>query len=63
MKTVDTLLVGLDYSHGKDKTVLIIGRKKKKEQFEVINAFQGKEALDIYEKLVNGPNVVKDESN
>lgn len=47
MKSSDTLLVGFDHSHG-DIAVLIIGRK----DAQIINQFQGKEAEELYKKLV-----------
>lgn len=50
-KNFDTLLVGFDHSHG-DIAVLIIGRKEAGENIQVINQFQGKEAEELYKKLV-----------
>lgn len=51
MKTVDSVIVSWDFSHSQDKHILLVGRKTPKHDVEVINAFQGKEAHDIYEKL------------
>lgn len=51
MKSSDTLLVGFDHSHG-DIAVLIIGRKDTGEKVQIINQFQGKEAEELYKKLV-----------
>ena len=51
-KTSDSLIVGFDSSAGKDGTVLIVGRKKPREAVDVINAFNGEEALELYKKLV-----------
>lgn len=51
MNTSDTLLIGFDHSHG-DIAVLIIGRKEPDEAVKVINQFQGKEAEEMYQKLV-----------
>ena len=45
----DTILVSFDYTHG-DIPVLIVGRKKKGE-IEVINAFKGEEAKELYQRL------------
>lgn len=45
----DTILVSFDYTHG-DVPVLIVGRKKKGE-IEVINAFKGEEAKELYQRL------------
>lgn len=47
----DTLLVSISFSD-KDTGVLVVGRKRKNESIEIINAFQGEEALDLYKKLV-----------
>lgn len=52
MKTTDSLLIGYDFTHGKDNTVLVVGRKRPNESVEVINAFQGEEAKELYLKLI-----------
>lgn len=49
--THGAFIVSWDFSHGQDKDILLVGRKTPKHDVEVINAFQGKEARDIYEKL------------
>jgi hypothetical protein len=49
--TYGSLLVGWDYSHGKDEMVLIVGQKRMNESVEIINAFHGKDAEELYEKL------------
>lgn len=49
--THGALIVAWDFSHNEDDRVLLVGRKMPKDDVEVINAFQGKEAHDIYEKL------------
>lgn len=45
----DTFLISFDYTHG-DMPVLIVGRKGKSE-IDIINAFKGKEAKELYQKL------------
>lgn len=50
-KISDTLLVAIDF-HDPDHGVLVIGRKKPKQAIEIVNAFQDKEALELYKKLV-----------
>lgn len=50
-ETNGAVVVSWDFSHDSDKGVLIVGRQIKKEM-KVINAFQGQEARDIYEKLI-----------
>lgn len=53
METTDTILVGYNnFTHGEDVSVLIVGRKQANQTVEIINAFQGKEAEDLYKKLI-----------
>ena len=47
----DTLLVSISFSD-KDTGVLVIGRKRKNQSIDIVNAFQGEEALDLYNKLI-----------
>ena len=51
-KTHGAVIVSWDFSHNGDKHILLVGRKTPKHDVEVINAFQGKEAHDIYDKLM-----------
>lgn len=46
----ESLIIGVDFSK-RDDGVLIVGRQKN-GKITIINAFQGKEAFDIYEKLI-----------
>lgn len=48
----DTILVSVDFTNGKDTGVLVVGRKRPNQSVEIINAFQGKEAEDLYSKLI-----------
>lgn len=48
----DTLLIGVDFTHNKDTGVLVVGRKQKGGIVEIVNAFQGKEAEELYKKLI-----------
>ena len=50
-KDQDTLLAGFDHTHG-DIAVLIIGRKEYDGKVQIVNQFQGKEAEELYERLV-----------
>lgn len=50
--TSGAVIVSWDFSHTPDKHILLVGRKTPRADVEVINAFQGKEAHDIYEKLI-----------
>lgn len=47
----DTLLVSISFSD-KDTGVLVVGRKRKNQSIEIVNAFQGDKALELYKKLV-----------
>ena len=47
----DTIMVSVDFSSG-DIGVMIVGRKDPKNSVEIINAFQGDEAKELYLKLV-----------
>ena len=53
MTTSDTLLIGFDHRPFElDNTILIVGRKSKGEEIEIINAFQGEEAKELYQRLI-----------
>ena len=57
----DCVLVSIDKSNGTDHTVLVVGRKRPNGSVEIVNAFQGQEAIDMYNKLITkpgGPNYV-----
>lgn len=49
---IDTLLISINIPTNGDKTVLIVGRKKPNESLDIVNAFQGKDAVDIYNQLI-----------
>lgn len=49
--TNGAVIVSWDLSHGVDKAILLVAKQTKGE-VDVINAFQGQEALDIYKKLL-----------
>lgn len=51
MKSTDSVIVSWDFSRGKDVGVLIVGSQKN-GQIEVINAYQGAEAYELYRKLI-----------
>ena len=46
------VIVSWAFTRGRDVGVLIVGRQTK-GNVEIVNAFQGDEAFDIYEKLTN----------
>lgn len=47
-----SVIVSWDFSKGKDVGVLLVGKKVPGKDVEIINAFQGQEAVDIYKKLM-----------
>ena len=56
----DSILVGFNRSKDGDNTVLIVGRKRPNKSVDIINAFEGDEALELYRRLVtkkDGQNV------
>lgn len=49
---VDSILVSVDFSNKDGTGVLIVGRKRMNQSIDIINAFQGDEARELYEKLI-----------
>ncbi len=49
---VDSLLIGIDISSKDSTAVLTVGKKRMNQSVEIINAFQGDEARELYKKLV-----------
>lgn len=47
----DTILVSFARETPDSDPVLIVGRRRMNGSTDIVNAFEGKEALDIYEKL------------
>lgn len=50
MKINESVIVSVDFTNGEDVGVLIVGRQKN-GKVEIINAFQGQEAVELYKKL------------
>ena len=50
MEKYGSVIVSWDFSHSPDKDILLVG-KQKNGKVEVINAFQGQEAYDLWKKL------------
>lgn len=46
----DSVIVSCDFSHGKDKSIVLVG-KKVNGVMTIVNAFQGAEAEDVWRKL------------
>lgn len=51
MGSSGSVIVSWDFSNGPDADILLVGEKKPGKPVEIINAFQGKEARDLYAKL------------
>lgn len=47
----ESAIISIDYSNGKDNTVLVVGKKRPNHVIEVVNAFQGEEAIELWKKL------------
>lgn len=50
-KVNECLLVSVEFTQVEDAGVLIVGRQKN-GKVDIVNAFQGQEAIDIYKKLI-----------
>ena len=48
----DTLLVGFDFTHADDNSILIVVRKNGKT-LDIVNAYQGDDAKAMYELLID----------
>ena len=51
MDTASSVIVGFDYRPEKDNAVLIVGKPGRNKTVDIINAFQGDEAKELWEKL------------
>ena len=49
---IDSILIGVDISDKDSTAVLTVGRKRMNQSVEIINAFQGDEARELYNRLV-----------
>ena len=47
----DTVLVSFNRESPTSDSILIVGRKRKNQSVEIINAFQGDEAVELYNRL------------
>lgn len=50
--TEDTIMVSFSQQSDRDHAVLIVGKKKKGAAIDIINAFKGEEAIELYERLI-----------
>ncbi|MDE6019767.1 MAG: hypothetical protein K2H01_02040 [Ruminococcus sp.] len=52
LEKCECLLVSVDFTNGEDTGILLVGRQEN-SVVNIINAFQGQEAVDIYKKLID----------
>lgn len=52
MSKTESVLVSITFNEEKDKTLMLVGKRNPRKAVEVINAFQGEEAEELYKKLV-----------
>ena len=50
--TTTSLIIGYDISHTSDNKVLVVGKRGPKGSIEIVNAFQGDEAEELYNNLI-----------
>lgn len=51
MKVNESIIIGIDISENEDTAVLLVGRRHSGRTTEIINAYQGEEAIELYTKL------------
>ena len=49
----DSVIVGYDYNEPTDNAVLIVGKRLPDMSVDIINAFHGDEAKELWAKLTN----------
>ena len=51
MSNASSVIISYDPNTNEDTAILLVGHKSPKKAVEVINAFQGKEATELWNKL------------
>lgn len=51
MNLTDSLLISIDFKKEKENTIMIVGRKPVGKPVDIVNAFQGEEAIALWELL------------
>ena len=46
------IIIGVDFSNKNDIDTMVVGRIRNDQSIDIINAFQGDEARELYEKLI-----------
>lgn len=57
--TTTSLIIGYDISHTSDNKVLVIGKRGPSGSIEIVNAFQGDEAEELYNNLITKKEINK----
>ena len=57
--TTTSLIIGYDISHTSDNKVLVVGKRGPKGSIEIVNAFQGDEAEELYNNLITKKEINK----
>lgn len=52
MENTESLLIGYTFNSETNNRVLVVGKKRFNQSVEIINAFQGDEAEELYKKLI-----------
>lgn len=54
MRVTDSILVSVNFDmKGRPDTAgLVVGKKKKGDGIDILNTFQGEEAMELYKKLI-----------
>lgn len=52
MQTTDTILVSFNHNPITGNNILVVGKKRLNQSVEIINAFEGAEAEELYSRLV-----------
>ena len=52
MIKTDTILVSVDFTHGGENDVMLVGRKSPGETVKIINSFQGQKARNLYNQII-----------
>lgn len=58
-KGLDTILVSFNPCDSNGNELLLVGRKEPGKPVDVINGFQGKEAVELYNKLITPTELMK----
>ncbi len=48
----DTVIISIDWNDEENTGVLVVGRKRVNKSVDIINAFSGDEAKELYQRLI-----------